>query len=294
MTHPAPWIRLDAQLLRDWPLPAVAHDADKEARGRALVVAGSPEIAGAALLSGVAALRAGAGKLAMATAQSAAPHLSLAVPEARVIGLAVNDAGGFPEETAAVLDESVRHTDALLLGPGWMDEAGSVPFANALLRQVTQAAVVLDATAMKVVAHARLERTAILTPHAGEMASLLDCSKDEVMRDPGGLAMRAAAQWNAVVALKGATTWIASPGGRGWKHEGGHPGLGTSGSGDVLSGLVAGFLARGAALEQAAAWAVVLHAMAGAQLAARVGAIGFLARELSGEVPGLVEKLGGC
>jgi NAD(P)H-hydrate repair Nnr-like enzyme with NAD(P)H-hydrate dehydratase domain len=103
--------------------------------------------------------------------------------------------------------------------------------------------------------------------------------------------LQAARNWNAVVALKGATTFIASPRGQVWRHSGGQPGLATSGSGDVLAGVIAGLAAQGAPLEQAGAWGVVLHAMAGARLARKLGPLGYLARELAGEIPALMKAL---
>jgi NAD(P)H-hydrate repair Nnr-like enzyme with NAD(P)H-hydrate dehydratase domain len=93
------------------------------------------------------------------------------------------------------------------------------------------------------------------------------------------------------VALKGALTVIAAPSGMQWCHRGGNSGLAISGSGDVLAGLIAGLAARGASLEQAAAWGVALHAMAGEQLALKHGPLGYLAREISGEIPALLRAL---
>jgi len=109
--------------------------------------------------------------------------------------------------------------------------------------------------------------------------------------EPVTIALRQAAAWNAVVALKGATTAVASPGQQAWRHHSQAPGLGTSGSGDVLAGLVAGLAARGATPEQAAVWGVALHARAGEVLAGRHGRVGYLARELAAEVPRLAESL---
>jgi NAD(P)H-hydrate repair Nnr-like enzyme with NAD(P)H-hydrate dehydratase domain len=94
-----------------------------------------------------------------------------------------------------------------------------------------------------------------------------------------------------VVALKGATTVLATPDGKLWQHQGGNAGLAISGSGDTLAGIIVGLLARGASLEQAAAWGVVLHAAAGEQLALRCGPLGYLARELAAEVPALLRIL---
>ena len=114
----------------------------------------------------------------------------------------------------------------------------------------------LDARAMAVArgttsarrASARFAQPVILTPHAGEMAHLTGADKDQIAKMPLDAARGAAQRWNAVVALKGATTFIASPDGRAWKHEGGNIGLAVSGSGDTLAGIIAGLAARGAAL----------------------------------------------
>jgi ADP-dependent NAD(P)H-hydrate dehydratase len=135
------------------------------------------------------------------------------------------------------------------------------------------------------------EQPVIVTPHAGEMAHLTGHDKQDLQEEPVEVALRQAAAWNAVVALKGATTAIATPGGRAWTHRSHAPGLGTSGSGDVLAGVIAGLAARGAAPEQAVAWGVALHARAGEALAQRHGRVGLLARELAGEVPRLMQAL---
>ena len=137
-------------------------------------------------------------------------------------------------------------------------------------------------------------RPVLLTPHAGEMAHLSGEPKDAVQADALGQAADTARRWNATVVLKGATTLIASADGEAppWRHSGGNVGLATAGSGDVLAGLIAGFVARGAPLDQAAAWGVVLHALAGERLAARQGGVGYLASELVDELPSLMAAVG--
>ncbi|RYY77678.1 MAG: NAD(P)H-hydrate dehydratase, partial [Comamonadaceae bacterium] len=117
-------------------------------------------------------------------------------------------------------------------------------------------------------------------PHAGEMAHLTGDDKEAILDDPLAAARRAAQRWNAVVAVKGPTTVVATPGGTAWQHSGGNCGLATSGSGDTLAGAIAGLCARGASLEQACGWGVVLHAQAGDRLARRLGPVGYLAREI--------------
>jgi hydroxyethylthiazole kinase-like uncharacterized protein yjeF len=168
----------------------------------------------------------------------------------------------------------------------------TLAFVQALLPLFRDAAVLLDALAMDIVRSVRrFEQTVILTPHAGEMAHLTGAEKEQAQEEPHAMALRHAAQWNAVVALKGPTTCVAAADARAWLHCAHAPGLGTSGSGDVLAGVIAGLLARGASPEQAAVWGVALHARAGQALAARSGSIGYLAGELSAEVPALMHAL---
>ncbi|SFV01891.1 NAD(P)H-hydrate dehydratase [Pseudoduganella namucuonensis] len=306
MPRPDHTIDIVMRTLRDWPLPMPHFDSDKEVRGHVLVVAGSREMPGAALLAATAALRSGAGKLTLATAASVAPHLGAALPEARVIGLAETAAGGFAIDAARRLAELADKVDALLIGPGMQDEAASAELVRALLPRYAHCKVILDAGAMEVLRapadppllaepvdfeHYRFAEPVLLTPHAGELAHLSGEDKQAVQGNPHEAAGHAAERWNAVVALKGATTVIASPGGDLWQHQGGNIGLAISGSGDALAGIIAGLAARGATLEQAAAWGVALHAAAGEQLSLRYGVLGYLAREISAEVPALLRTL---
>jgi hydroxyethylthiazole kinase-like uncharacterized protein yjeF len=147
--------------------------------------------------------------------------------------------------------------------------------------------------ASTMVASFRFNTPVLLTPHAGEMAHLSGIAKEEIGGAPDRIAFEAAQRWNAVVALKGARTVIATPEGERLQHDGGNVGLATSGSGDVLAGIIAGLAARGADLTQAASWGVALHARAGERLAERMGKLGYLARELCDEVPSLLEQAAG-
>lgn len=288
---------LDDAALHAWPLPMPDEDGDKEQRGRVLVIAGGPEMPGAAILAAVAAMRAGAGKLTIATGASVAAGVALAVPEARVVALPETAAGGLAAKGVEALAEGLPSTAAVLFGPGVQDEAAAIAFVQRLLPLCHDCPVVLDAYGMAVVralpAGWPLGGALAMTPHAGEMASLTGEDKAAVQDDPPRIAAEAARRWQAVVALKGRHTHIATPQGALWCHEGGNVGLATSGSGDVLAGLIAGLAARGAPLDQACAWGVVLHARAGNRLTRRLGPLGLLARELSGEVPDLLRELAG-
>jgi hydroxyethylthiazole kinase-like uncharacterized protein yjeF len=285
--------RVDPQALRRWPLPSLAGDADKEVRGRVVVIAGSREMPGAAVLAATAALRVGAGKLVIATARSVAAQMAFSMPEARVIALPETPGGGF--EAAAgpeLLEDCLCPAHAVVIGPGLMDQEATCAFVQALLPLLRDRPVVLDALAMdSVIRIGRFPQPVLLTPHAGEMAHLSGMDKDAVLSDPLAAAVEAARRWNAVVAVKGATTAIAAPDGRAWLHEGGNTGLATSGSGDTLAGAIGGLLARGATLEQACAWGVLLHAQAGERLARRLGPVGYLAREIAREMVSVLAAL---
>ena len=278
-------LRVTPALLKRWPLPDMARAEGKEARGRVLVVGGSVTVPGAVLLAGMAALRAGAGKLQIATAREVAIAVAVAMPEAKVIGLATDAAGEIASSTRDLRTEAAR-TDALLIGPGMLAGKRVTRIAAALARACT-APVVLDAGAMPAFDDCG-DGVRILTPHAGEMASLLGIDIEEVEGDRVRIARDFARENGAIVVLKGADTCIASPDGRAWMHTGGSVGLGTSGSGDVLGGVIAGLLARGAEPAQAAVWGVALHGRAGARLSKRHASVGFLAREIAWELPSVL------
>lgn len=283
-------------LLRRLPLPRPDEDGSKEERGRVLAVGGATEMPGALVLAGVAALRAGAGKLQLATVAGVAATVAVAVPEARVRALPGTEAGGIDPAGADELAEWVRRTDALLVGPGMLDPEATAALVLRLLARVEDAVVVLDAEAMACLGDTRgalhrLGGRAVVTPHAGEMAGLLGMGRDEVAAEPLAVARRAAAELGCVVALKGSETHVAAPDGEAFRYAAGGVGLATSGSGDTLAGIVAGLAARGAEPLRAALWGVALHGGAGNVLARRMGPLGFLARELLDEVPGVMRAL---
>jgi ADP-dependent NAD(P)H-hydrate dehydratase len=283
--------------MRRWPLPQPSSDADKEDRGVAMVAGGSLETPGALLLAGVAALRAGAGKLQLAAPRSTAPSLGVALPEARVFSLPETGDGYLDRKAGARVVEHARGADAILVGPGMLNEDATRDFMDEFVRRLADKLLVIDAIALSAVRGGRYrfteETRVVLTPNAREMAKIIGGTKAAVEADPRGVAMTVARDLNAVVALKGPETFIATPYGEVFRYSEGDAGLATSGSGDILAGIVVGLLARGATLDQAAVWAVYLHGAAGNRLKRRMGAIGFLARELSDEIPALMNGLGG-
>jgi hydroxyethylthiazole kinase-like uncharacterized protein yjeF len=289
-------VAVTPEFLHMHPLPRHEQDGEKQARGRVLVIAGSVEVPGAALLAGLGVLRAGAGILQIATCQSAASHLRMAMPEAMVVGCRETPAGGIDSADAPRLSELASGSDAVLIGPGMMDEAAVAKLTLELLQSVKTPAFVLDASAFATLNPSALPGghagKIVATPHSGEMAKFLDVAREEVESAPLHAAQRAAAALQAVVAMKGAATHIVSPDGEAWLSQNGSIGLATSGSGDTLAGILAGLLARGSHPALAAIWAVHMHGEAGRRLAKRNGTLGLLAREIPGEIPGIMQELG--
>jgi ADP-dependent NAD(P)H-hydrate dehydratase len=278
---------LGATALRRHPLPPVADD-DKQSKGRMLVIAGSRDIPGAALLAATAAMRAGAGKLRIATVRSAAPQLAVAMPEAMVVGLPEARDGGFSPEALKRIDALAESADAIIAGPGVKSNAACPKIASSLLR--ARAPVALDVAFLKSLPRSTStdQNMPVLLPNADELSTLLGCGRDEVEKSPVECGRAAAERYNAVVLVKGVASHVVTADGRAWRYDGGAPGLGVSGSGDVLAGIVGGLLARGGEPLNALLWAVWLHGQAGAALAKKVGPIGFLAREIAAEIPALL------
>jgi len=284
---------LDAALLERFALPHHPDDSDKEDRGRLLVIGGSRELSGAALLAGMGGLRAGAGKLQIATAASIAVGLGVAMPEARVIGLEETESGCIAEGEIDRLLECAGDAQAVLLGCGLQHGAPLDTMLDRLFAAQLEVPLVLDAAVLGSLAD-RADALkawpggAILLPHAGEMARLLGCDRDAVDADPLGAAHRAARTYGTLTLIKGPYSHIVTPDGRAFRYKGGGVGLATSGSGDTLAGIVGGLAARGADPLTATLWGVYLHGEAGRLLSERVGRVGFLARELLDLVPGLM------
>ena len=280
---------LDTSALREHSLPPVV-DGDKETKGRILVIAGSREVPGAALLTATAAMRAGAGKLRIATVESAAHQLGMAMPEAMVIALPEARDGGFATAAAKRIGELAGEADAVVAGPGVQRNATCPRIVSTLL--ACGAALALDVALLEALHEAdeARARSPILLPNSHELASLLDCDPRDVEADPVGCGRSAAERYKSVVLVKGVASHVVTADGQVWTYEGGAPGLGVSGSGDVLAGIVGGLISRGAEPLNALLWAVWLHGEAGAALAKKIGPIGFLAREIADQVPALLPR----
>jgi NAD(P)H-hydrate epimerase len=256
-------------------LPRREASSTKFSSGHVLVAGGSRGLTGAPTMTARASMRAGAGYVTACVPESVQEILAGGgTPELMTVGLPDRD-GAFTVEGVGRVLELAERGGALALGPGLGRSDGAVAFARELAREAT-VAMVLDADALN--AHAgRLEDLAmrgaptVLTPHAGELARLLELDSAEIERDRLGHVRTAARRAGAVVVLKGDDTLVARPGGAVAVSRGASPALATAGTGDVLTGVIAALLAQGVEPFTAAAAGVWLHASAGREAAWRLG-----------------------
>ncbi len=281
---------LTAAELERHPLPPI-DGGDKDSHGQILIIAGSRDVPGAALLAAHGAMRSGAGKLQIAAPDVIAVPLGIAMPEAMVVGHASHKDGGFATSALKAIGEMGAKADAIVAGPGLESNNAAAPLAAILLGLGKPLA--LDAALLHDLPECKKQTRAacvspILLPHSGEMASLLGCKPEAVEADPLGAGRRCAEFYHALVLVKGVQSHVVTPDGGAFFYSGGGPGLGVSGSGDTLAGITRGLLARGAEPLTALLWAVWLHGEAGRALGKKVGPLGFLAREIPGEIPTLL------
>lgn len=250
------------------------RDAHKGASGHVLIVGGNHGMAGAALLAGRAALRAGAGLVSVATRPVHAPALTAAQPELMVHGV----------EAPAQLGVLLQRASIVALGPGLgQDEWARALFAHVL---TGDSALVVDADALNLLARLprRRERW-VLTPHPGEAARLLGCSVAEIQADRSGSLAALEARYGGAVVLKGAGSLVSGSPPQVCPY--GNPGMAVGGMGDVLSGVIAALWAQGHAPQAAAQLGVLVHALAGDR-AAIGGERGLLPQDLLGELRSVV------
>jgi NAD(P)H-hydrate epimerase len=258
--------------------------------GHALIVAGSPGKSGAAILACRSAVRAGTGLVTAAVPEPILDLVDLGSIESMTLPLPAGPSGQITEEAVAAVLAAAKGKDALAVGPGLgNDPEGAAPAIRRLAAQCPLP-LVLDADGVNAFA-GRVSELAgrpgptVLTPHPGEMGRLLGIATAEVQADRIAAVRRAAAETGAVAVLKGHLTLVAAPDGEVWVNPTGNPGMATGGTGDVLTGLVAGLLAQGLDALDAARLGVYLHGLAGDAAAARRGEPALAAGDLIDALP---------
>jgi NAD(P)H-hydrate epimerase len=273
-----------------------APDSHKGDFGRVTIIAGSRGKTGAAHLAAMGALKSGAGLVTVATPASSLPIVAAMAPEYMTEAL-VDTAGG---SVAAAAVEAVLqlHHDVVACGPGLGRDAAVAEFVRALVERAT-VPLVLDADALTVLADdpaglvGREERDIIITPHPGEMARLVGSSVEEVQANRIEVASNFAATRRLYVVLKGHRTIIATPEGHTFINPTGNPGMATGGTGDLLTGMIAAWLAQLLDAEAACRLAVFLHGAAGDLAAQSVGQVAMTATDLLAHLSRALSRLTG-
>ncbi len=279
-------------------LPQRPLDSNKSTFGRVLVVAGSENYIGAVRLAAAAAGRAGAGLVTVACPQSILPIVAAGLVEATYLPLPDKE-GGLSERGVADVLRVLEGYDVMLIGPGLGGRSRTLEFVRSLLfelKEGTPAATVVDADALNTLGGvpgwaARMNAPLVLTPHPGELRRLTGKSVAEIQSDRLAAAMQSAVAWRQTVVLKGAHTVVAMPDGRAAVSPFANPALASAGTGDVLSGAIAGLLAQGLERFAAASCGVYLHGLAGEHIREAQGDAGLQASDLLPELPRTIHAI---
>jgi len=278
-----------------WLLPVRPLNGHKGTFGHVTVFGGATGLTGAVYLAATAALRAGCGKVTAGVPSALHQIMEQKTTEVMTLPLPQSPEGTLSRESLAAILELASKADAVALGPGLGADKGQTELLAELLPNL-EVPLVLDADGLNALAGhpqilTQLKAPVILTPHPGEMARLLGVSVAKVQFNRLQVARQAAREWGAVVVLKGSATVVAAPTGDAAINVTGNPGLGTAGSGDVLTGIIASFLAQGLTPGNAAALGVYLHGLAGDLAADDLGQASLVAGELLAYLPRAFKKL---
>lgn len=280
------------ELTKEWvasKLPERPKSANKGTFGKVLVAAGSKNYPGAAYLCCAAAYRVGAGLVTLATIPLVQNIVSRKLPEVTFIVL--------PDEN---IYEELYDYDVILIGPGLGRENAGERLINKLFGLYDLPPIVIDGDGLNILSEIKnwweeIEKYGIdlvLTPHPGEMSRLTGLSIEEIQKNRESIAKKYAADtWGQVVVLKGANTVNASPSGEVAVSPFANPALATAGTGDILSGMIAGFIAQGLSLFDAAGVGVYIHGLAGEILSKQMGDVGTKASDLLPFLPQAIQKL---
>jgi ADP-dependent NAD(P)H-hydrate dehydratase / NAD(P)H-hydrate epimerase len=287
---------LEANLLA--PLfPQRDPEGHKGSYGHGLVLAGSRGKTGAAAMTCLGALRAGAGLVTLGIPESLNPIMEIKLTEAMTEPLPEESTGSLSEAALPQIISLAEGKKALAIGPGLSISSGTQVLVQALVKQLKGVPLVIDADALNALADApaglkTLAGRAVLTPHPGEMSRLTGKPVKEIQADRIRSAREFSQKYGVVLVLKGARTVIADPKGPVYLNPLAHSVLASGGTGDILTGLILGFLSQGLSPINAACIGVFLHGQAGAWLAQERGGQGILASELLDKIPSLVARKG--
>jgi len=269
-------------------LPERTFTSHKGNSGHLMILAGSPGKTGAAALCANAAVRSGTGLVTLGVPQTLMPVLEPMVIEPMTLGLAQTESGQLSAKGLEFLTPQLKDKQALALGPGLGTDPETRDLVNALVT-ISQIPMVIDADGLNCLADDpsilnKAQAPVILTPHPGEMARLMGKTSAEIQADRLTVARTFSKRYQVTLVLKGAQTLVACPDGTCFVCPTGNPGMASGGMGDVLTGMIAGFLAQGMAPETAALTGAFIHGLSG-DLLAKVAPVGFSASDMVEKIP---------
>jgi NAD(P)H-hydrate epimerase len=279
-------------------LPLRPRNAHKHSVGKIFVLAGSKGLTGAALLSSMSAMKAGAGAVILGIPSAVFPAVSRRTLEVMPMELPSTGEGTVALSASKLIDQRVKWADVLLLGPGLSRNSETKELIGRTISSSTKT-LVIDADGLNAMSenpHLLRDRKcndAVLTPHLGEFSRLISLDAAKIEHDKIELARTFATENRVVLVLKGAPTMVASPLGDVFINSTGNPGMATAGSGDVLGGIIAALLGQGNSPLDAAINGVYIHGRAGDMARDEIGEMGMVASDIMRRVP-LALKLAGA
>ncbi len=275
-------------------LPRRDPESHKGAYGHAFILAGSPGKTGAAAMAAQAAMRVGAGLVTIGVPARLNPILEIKVTEAMTEPLPDILDGLLGLESWQRIKDVLPGKTVVAIGPGISDKRETAQLVYKLIEEIA-VPMVIDADGLNAIARApeilkKARAPVVLTPHPGEMARLLGTTSQAVQADRTGNAGTFAGRYGVTVVLKGARTVIAAPDGHSYINPTGNPGMASAGMGDVLTGMIAGFIAQGFDPLFASQFSVFVHGLIGDRIAAQRGAAGIIATDIINEIPGALRE----
>ncbi len=277
-------------------LPVRRRDANKGDFGRVLIISGSRGMTGAGCLTARAALRSGAGLVYLGVPSGLWHVYASSVTEAITVPLDDDGTGRLSVSLIDKIDALIEKKDVIAIGPGLSVNDSIVEIVKSIIKKA-QVPLVIDADALNAVSAdvsmlKHLKVPAVVTPHPGEMSRLTGIDIADIQDNRQEIAREFAARWNVITVLKGSKTVVAKPDGTLFLNTTGNPGMATAGSGDVLTGIIAGLIGQGMKPEDAAVAGVYIHGLAGDEACSKKGEYGMIAGDIIEELPGILRSMG--
>lgn len=290
---------IDTFLIERWQIvdlfPPRYKDSHKGDYGHVFVIAGSTGFTGAATMTCEASARVGAGLVTLGIPKSLNPILENKLLEVMTLPLAETESGSLAHEAFSAIEKACERKTAIAIGPGLGLEPSTQKLVRDIIKKI-ELPMVVDADGLNALAsntEILLERKmpTILTPHPGEMARLIGSDTKKVKSDRIKVAKEFAKKYGCYLVLKGARSIVATPEGKIYINPTGNPGMATGGVGDVLTGMIGGFLAQGLSPLEASIASVYIHGVCGDEAALKYGERGLLARDILNEIPNVLRSL---